>query len=78
MFAVGLLLGVAAGVAIGMLYAPGPGRQTRQIMTERAREMGERAREMGERAREMGQVVREQAERIGRTVRREGEETTGA
>ena len=70
MFAMGMLLGVAAGVAVGMLFAPKTGREARQVL-------GERTREWGDRAKDMGQTMKEQAQRVSRTVRRQGEEMAG-
>ena len=37
-FGVGLLVGAALGVAIGMLYAPQSGRETRAMIEDKARE----------------------------------------
>ena len=51
----GVFLGMAAGVAIGLLYAPAPGHHARQLVTQRSRQVG--------------QTVREQALRARRTVR---------
>jgi len=51
-FALGFLLGAVAGVAIGFLYAPKPGRETRALLREKAGEVGEKVGEAAERVRE--------------------------
>ena len=73
MFALGLLVGAAAGVAIGMLYAPMVGTDARRKVAEGSRDLSERARELGNTARDFGTTVRDQANRVARTVRREGD-----
>jgi gas vesicle protein len=55
-FALGFLLGAVAGIAIGFLYAPKPGKETRAMLREKAGEVTEKAREM---AVEAGKKVRE-------------------
>ncbi|MCJ7604867.1 MAG: YtxH domain-containing protein [Dehalococcoidales bacterium] len=44
-FAIGFLLGAIAGVAIGFLYAPKPGKETRTLLKEKAGEGLELAKE---------------------------------
>ena len=51
-FAIGFLLGAFAGVAIGFLYAPKPGKETRALLMEKAEEVKERAEEVTGKARE--------------------------
>jgi gas vesicle protein len=51
-FALGLILGVAIGAGIGMLYAPQSGAATRSMLKEKATELGERAEEFAEKVRE--------------------------
>lgn len=43
-FGIGLLVGVALGLSVGMLYAPKPGGETRKMIQERAGDVVERAR----------------------------------
>jgi gas vesicle protein len=51
-FAIGFLLGAIAGVAIGFLYAPKAGSETRAMLKERAEDVKEKAGEMTDKARE--------------------------
>lgn len=44
-FAIGFLLGAVAGVAIGFLYAPKTGKETRAMLKEKAGEVKEKAEE---------------------------------
>ena len=43
-FAVGFLFGAVVGVAIGFLYAPKPGRETRAMLKEKAETAAEKRR----------------------------------
>ncbi|MBI2958310.1 MAG: YtxH domain-containing protein [Chloroflexi bacterium] len=36
---IGLLFGAAVGLVIGLLYAPRPGQETRELVKERAQEI---------------------------------------
>jgi gas vesicle protein len=51
-FAIGFLIGAVAGVAIGMLYAPKAGRETRALLKEKAEEVVEKAEEVSHKAKE--------------------------
>lgn len=44
-FGIGLLVGVAAGLAVGMLYAPKTGRETRQMVRERTTDVVDKAKQ---------------------------------
>lgn len=46
------LLGAVSGAAVALLYAPATGKETREVLGERAREGRERAREAAERGRQ--------------------------
>jgi len=51
-FLVGFIIGAIAGVAIGFLYAPKAGKETRAVLKEKAGQLKEKASEMFARARE--------------------------
>ena len=57
-FVTGMIFGAALGAAVGLLLAPKPGSETRQIVRERAGEYFDVARE---RAGEYASPVRERA-----------------
>ena len=44
------LLGAAAGAAIALLFAPAPGRETREFLGQRAREGQDKAAELAKEA----------------------------
>jgi gas vesicle protein len=62
-FLAGFIVGAIAGLAIGFLYAPKSGRETRAYLKEKAGTMKERTSEITgrakEAAREAGKVVKE-------------------
>jgi gas vesicle protein len=65
-FAIGFILGAIAGVAIGFLYAPKAGRETRALLKEKAGEIREKASEMKEKAKGMAAEAGERVvERLG-------------
>ena len=78
-FVTGMVFGAALGAAIGLLLAPKPGRETRQLVRERAGEYFDTARE---RAGEYAGPVRERAgeyigtarERVSNMRRRNNQE----
>lgn len=41
--AIGLVVGAVVGLAIGFLYAPKPGKETRQLVKKKALEIKEKA-----------------------------------
>ncbi|MBI2958140.1 MAG: YtxH domain-containing protein [Chloroflexi bacterium] len=41
---IGVLIGAAVGLAVGFLYAPRPGRETRTMIAEKARAIKDRIR----------------------------------
>jgi gas vesicle protein len=53
-FLIGFLLGAIAGVAVGFLYAPKPGKETRAMLKEKAGELKEKAGEVINKAKELG------------------------
>ncbi|MGI2335240.1 MAG: YtxH domain-containing protein [Dehalogenimonas sp.] len=61
-FALGLILGTAIGVGIGLLYAPHPGDETRAILREKAAEFGDRADDFADRVKEGAAVAKNNLE----------------
>ena len=53
------ILGAVSGAAVALLYAPAPGRETREFLGDRAREGRERAAQAVERGRELVSQGRE-------------------
>jgi gas vesicle protein len=49
-FLLGFIIGALAGVAVGFLYAPKPGKETRAMLKEKAIEIKDKAGEMINRA----------------------------
>jgi gas vesicle protein len=62
-FAIGLLVGAALGLAIGFLFAPKSGKETRELLREKAEAARERATEVSKKVRETtaGAVKKAQA-----------------
>ena len=55
---IGLLAGAVFGVAVGMLYAPKSGAETREMLREKAMEAREKAGEMIDKVKERAQTMR--------------------
>jgi gas vesicle protein len=51
-FAIGFLIGAITGVAIGFLYAPKAGKETRALLKEKAEDFREKAEGVAEKAME--------------------------
>lgn len=51
-FAVGLVVGAVLGLVVGVLFAPGPGAETRALLKEKAEVARERAAEVVQKVRE--------------------------
>ena len=51
-FAIGFIMGAFVGVAVGFLYAPKPGKETRAMLKEKAETAAEKAKEAAEKAKE--------------------------
>jgi gas vesicle protein len=60
-FAVGLVLGTAVGVTLGILYAPHSGAETRAMLRGRIDDAKERAEEIVAEARERAKKIVEDA-----------------
>lgn len=58
-FALGLILGTAIGIGIGLLYAPYTGDETRAILRDKAGEFGDRAEEFADRVKEGASAARQ-------------------
>jgi gas vesicle protein len=58
-FAIGLIVGAVLGLAVGFLFAPRPGEETRQLLKEKAGAARERAAEAARKVRETaGEAVK--------------------
>ena len=64
-FTVGFFLGAVVGAAIGFLYAPKPGKETRELLRHKAEEAREKASEVAEKAKEAAAEARE---RVGKKL----------
>lgn len=71
-FAIGLIIGAVVGVAVGFLYAPKAGKETRALLREKAEEVKERAGEVTEKAKE---AAAEAKKRVGEKLRHEEAES---
>jgi gas vesicle protein len=64
-FAIGLIVGAALGLAVGFLFAPRSGVETRQLLKEKAETARERAAEITSKVRETaGEAVRKAQTKI--------------
>ena len=61
------LLGAVAGAAVALLYAPATGRETREVLGEKAREARERASEAAVKGR---QVINQGRETLATAIER--------
>jgi len=65
-FAIGFIVGAVVGVAIGFLYAPKAGSETRALIMEKTGEVRDKATEVAEKAREAAVEARKKVEeRLG-------------
>ena len=67
-FAIGFIIGAIAGVAIGFLYAPKAGKETRALLKEKAVEVREKAEEVAEKAKEVTEKAKDAAADAGKRV----------
>jgi len=51
-FLIGFIIGAIAGTAIGILYAPKAGKETREMLKEKANELKEKAGDLISRVRD--------------------------
>ena len=61
-FTIGLLFGAVVGVAIGFLYAPKPGKETRELLKEKAEAAKEKAAEVTQKAKEAATEAKKKVE----------------
>ena len=71
------LIGGVAGAALALLFAPRTGEETRELISDAAREGARRARDAAERGREIGERAVERGRRLvddaAEAVSRQGE-----
>ena len=66
-FIIGFIIGAVAGVAVGFLYAPKAGRETRALLKEKTEEVREKAGEVAGKAKEVAAETRKRVgEKLGR------------
>jgi len=66
-FAIGFIIGAVVGVAICFLYAPNPGRETRELLKEKAERAREKASKVSEKAKEAAVKAEKRVEeKLGR------------
>jgi len=66
-FTAGFIIGAVVGVAIGFLYAPKPGKETRALLQEKAEKAREKASEVAEKAKEAAAKAEKRVEeKLGR------------
>ncbi len=63
-FSAGLFWGMLIGAALGVLYAPRRGEETRQILTEKAHDVGDKVNEALQAVREKADEVRKEGEKL--------------
>ena len=71
--AIGFILGAAIGLAIGFLYAPHTGKETRAMIREKAEKTKEKAAEIIEEARERAKRIIADAKSKASETSEEGE-----
>ena len=72
-FLVGILLGSIVGAAIGLLLAPQSGEETRETLSEQARELSDKMKESGRQLLESSRELLEQGKtKIADAVKRSG------
>ncbi|MBA7685529.1 hypothetical protein ES703_93954 [subsurface metagenome] len=61
-FAIGFFMGAVVGLAIGFLYAPQPGKETRELLKEKAEMVRGKAAEVAEKVKETATEAKKKAE----------------
>lgn len=59
-FLAGMLVGALIGASLGLLFAPEPGEETRELVAERARRLKESAAERGRHVLKRGEEALEE------------------
>jgi len=66
-FTAGFIIGAVVGISIGFLYAPKPGKETRELLKEKAEKAREKASEVAEKAKEAATKAEKRVEeKLGR------------
>ena len=74
-FGMGLLIGAAIGLAVGILYAPRPGKETRALIREKAMDATDKAEEIIDKAKERAEDIVEKAKAKAAGLRKSEEAT---
>jgi len=74
-FAIGFIVGAAIGLAVGFLYAPRPGSETRTLLREKAAVAKEKAEEIIEEAKERAKKIIADARGKAAEISEEGEKS---
>ncbi|MFC1871971.1 YtxH domain-containing protein [Chloroflexota bacterium] len=74
-FLIGLAFGAIVGVAVGFLYAPKAGEETRALIKDRAKHTKEKAEDIIEEARERAKRIIADAKGEATRISEEGEKT---
>ena len=69
-----LVVGAVVGLAIGFLYAPRPGEETRQVLKEKLESVREKGERVREKAADVAEKVKETASEAVKTARAKLEE----
>ena len=72
-FVIGLLVGAVVGMAVGFLYAPKPGKETRALVREKALSAKDRAEDIIEEAKERAKKIIADARGKAAEISEEGE-----
>jgi gas vesicle protein len=56
-FVIGAIVGTAAGIVVGLLFAPAPGAQTRRRLADEANRVADVARRVAERAEHAAETI---------------------
>ena len=60
-FTAGVIIGAAIGLAVGFLYAPRPGVETRAMLKEKAEHVKEKAEEVAEKVKDTAVEAKQKA-----------------